>query len=967
MRSRIIVEERECRVRGGIVSGLVACVLALVLLVSAAQNAYAADSASMGSGTEQQVVHVGFFRFGGYHNMSGSGEKSGYGYDFLQMISGYANFRYVYVGYQKSWSDMLDMLDNGEIDMLTYGVKIPAYEGRFDFSEHSIGTSSEILTTSVNNTVFAANDYMPFDGMRVGMIQANNLKPALDAYATGKGISYTPVYYSDIDSMQAALKDGGEIDAMVADEMRVLSDEIVIDKFDTHDLYVMVRKGNTQLLDTVDESIRKLDAANPGWAIELKSKYFLSSVSAGLPVTLSESQSIQNLTSEGKTLKVLFNPVRYPLGYYQNGEARGALVDIFKRIASEYGLPYEFIKTDSVEEYNDLRKKGEADIVLDFVESTDEAEVLGYRLTSSYADSGYSSITTRDFNGTPQTVALITGSKSFYDIAKNINPKVKVTYYDDFDACVRAVKNGDVDCTYTYSITAQMYVLEDSKNRIKATQMNDQTFQFRMAMNSKTDMVLYGLLNKATHNLNSSDTEQTFNSYLLEAKRNYSFWNYLVDNPVLMISMIVVVLVILIGFIMAQRKNARKLEVSNDALNASRDALEGALVAANDANAAKTRFLSQMSHDIRTPLNGIIGMTEIAADNVDDPVRVTDALEKISTSSDHLLTLINDILDLNRIESGKMKIAHDPTDIRETIGQCIEVLKSSVINRKLEVVTEVEPIESPFVLTDALHIRQILINLISNAVKFTPDGGRVVFRVASHPDAKERNLLCRFEVADTGIGMGKEFQEQIFEAFVQEDAFDARTQFKGSGLGMAIVKQFVDMLEGTIEIESEPDMGTTVIVELPLEIDREWRRLREADGDEDASSEFDMDGLRILLVEDNPINREVAQVLLEGRGAIVETAVDGRVAVERFMASEPDEYQCILMDVMMPNMDGYEATEAIRELDRPDAKRVPIIAMTANAFAEDVRAALDSGMDAHVAKPIDLRTLLQTLAKLIRR
>jgi signal transduction histidine kinase/CheY-like chemotaxis protein len=953
------IQSSTGRTGGGAIRRLVSSFLAL--LFAAMCLCQPALASEMPASSGQQVVHVGFFQFEGYHEMNTAGEKSGYGYDFLQMIAGYANFKYIYVGYQKTWADMLDMLDSGEIDMLTYAVKLPQYEERFDFSEHSIGTSSAILTTSTSNTSFAANDYKPFNGMKVGFIRDANRKAAFDEYAKEKGFSYTPVYYADIAGMHAALAAGGEIDAMVSDELRVLSDEVIIDKFDRQDIYVMVKKGNTGLLHTIDEAIRKLNMADPGWNLDLKKKYFLSDYSASFSMTPAEIKYVESLTSSGKKLRVLFNPARYPFSYYKDGKAAGVLVDIFRNVASDYGLPYEFVKTDNVEEYYKLRKDDEADIILDFVESTDEAEVLGYRLTSSYADTNCSVITLNNFTGTPGTAAVVKGSAVFNEIAKGRNPRIRISDYDSFKDCVAAVKSGDVDCTYAYSITAQICVIEDKTNSIRATQLDAYGFQFRLAVNSNADMALYGLLNKATHSQNSSDTNELLNAYVIDAKRDYSLWNYFTDHPGVLITAISVVMLALIGFILFLKRNDRRLKASNDALEASRSALENALAEANNANASKTRFLSQMSHDIRTPLNGIIGMTSIAAANADDPQRVSDSLEKIRHSSDHLLTLINDILDLNRIESGKMTIAHDPTDIRATIDQCTEVLKGSIISRDLTVTIDTQRIEYPFVLTDALHIRQILINIISNAVKFTPDGGSIIFRAEGRQDAEGGTLLCRFEITDTGIGMSEEFQKHIFEAFVQEDAFNARTQYTGSGLGMSIVRQLVDMMGGSMDIKSELHVGTSIVVDLPFEIDKSAaERPKENLGIE---NQFDFSGIRVLLAEDNSINIEIAKNLLESRGMKVDTARDGKMAVEAFDASAVGEYRCILMDVMMPNMDGYEATRTIRAMERPDAKTIPIIAMTANAFAEDVQTALSNGMNDHIAKPVNERIVMETLAK----
>jgi len=295
------------------------------------------------------------------------------------------------------------------------------------------------------------------------------------------------------------------------------------------------------------------------------------------------------------------------------------------------------------------------------------------------------------------------------------------------------------------------------------------------------------------------------------------------------------------------------------------------------------------------------------------------------------------------------------------IGQCVDILNSSVSSRDLEVVAEVAPIANPFVLTDALHVRQVLINIISNAVKFTPDGGTITFRADCRPDPEGRRLLARFEVSDTGIGMSRDFQKHIYEAFTQADAYSARTQFRGSGLGMSIVRQFVDMLGGHIDIRSKLGNGTSVVVELPFEIDRDINAKETENPADSGAAQISFAGVRILLAEDNEINMEIARVMLESLDITVDQADDGLLAVDKFKSSAIGTYQCILMDVMMPNMNGYEATRTIRALDRPDAATVPIIAMTANAFSEDVKAALDSGMNAHIAKPVDPEVLTKTL------
>jgi signal transduction histidine kinase len=375
---------------------------------------------------------------------------------------------------------------------------------------------------------------------------------------------------------------------------------------------------------------------------------------------------------------------------------------------------------------------------------------------------------------------------------------------------------------------------------------------------------------------------------------------------------------------------------------------------ANSANAAKSNFLSHMSHDIRTPINGIVGMTSIAMKNQDNKEKVADCLSKISGSADHLLTLVNDVLDMSRIESGKVDIAHEPMDIRTMVDNCYSIIGGQIMSREITFQKEFNNIKHPHVLGDELHTRQILINILGNAVKFTPDGGTISFRVKEMTDDENRGLF-RFEIEDNGIGMTEEFQHHIFEAFSQADNNGSRTNYQGTGLGMAITKQFVDLMGGQISIRSKLSEGSCFTVDLTLDIDPEKR-------EENASAAVDdVAGMKILLVEDNMLNMEIAEEILEDEDVIVDTAENGQIAVNEFNDSKPGTYDAILMDIMMPVMNGYEATKAIRASEHPDAKTIPIIAMTANAYAEDVQAALASGMNAHIAKPINIPLLLSTL------
>ena len=390
--------------------------------------------------------------------------------------------------------------------------------------------------------------------------------------------------------------------------------------------------------------------------------------------------------------------------------------------------------------------------------------------------------------------------------------------------------------------------------------------------------------------------------------------------------------------------------------------LEDAVHTAENANRAKTTFLNNMSHDIRTPMNAIIGFTNIALKQDPKP-EVRNCLDKISNSSEHLLTLINDVLDISRIESGKVKFAPIPVDIRTVADTVLGIMQGFLHDRSIVFRTNLEVPEMPYVLADAVRIREVLVNILGNAVKFTEDGGSIEFDTSYHPGEDDRHMMVRYRISDTGVGMTEEFTEHIFDEFSQEES-SARTQYKGTGLGMAITKRYVDLMSGTICVESEKGRGSTFTVEIPLELtDGENVQKQEL-----PMAEANLRGVKVLLAEDNELNAEIAMVQLEELGIQVTRAADGKEAVKIFEESSPDTFDMIFMDVMMPEMNGYEATAAIRAIkNHPDACRIPIIAMTANAFAEDVQASLDAGMNGHIAKPIVMDEVKKAITRNVNR
>ena len=387
--------------------------------------------------------------------------------------------------------------------------------------------------------------------------------------------------------------------------------------------------------------------------------------------------------------------------------------------------------------------------------------------------------------------------------------------------------------------------------------------------------------------------------------------------------------------------------------------LQEALEQANVASAAKSRFISSMSHDIRTPMNAIMGYTVIALTKEPKP-DVKDCLKKINNSANHLLTLINDVLEISRIESGKMTANPTRTNLPAMLDEVVDIAQGFIANRKLELKVNRAKMAIPDVLVDEIRVREVLINVLGNAVKYTKDGGTITFSTEMRKGNTSSDIVVIFTVADTGIGMSKDFQAHMFDNFTQENT-DARTQYNGTGLGLAISKKYVDLLGGTITVDSKKNIGTTFTIEIPMTL----TTTKPLNSEESANS--DISGLHILLVEDNELNAEIAQTLLETAGAKTTVAHNGEQALEVFQNHAPKTFDAVLMDVMMPVMDGLTATRAIRNLDRPDAKTIPIIAMTANAFAEDVEKCIAAGMDAHIAKPVEIETIKRVICKYVSK
>ena len=500
--------------------------------------------------------------------------------------------------------------------------------------------------------------------------------------------------------------------------------------------------------------------------------------------------------------------------------------------------------------------------------------------------------------------------------------------------------------TYTHGSSFEncIQVLEEQGNSIVNAELNGEEYYLCLHQMEDSDWVL---LLAIPAQFVATNTQILVNSVV----KTFLF------AGIALVFIIIIILVIVMR--MKQQEQLYRQEQANrEKLEVSRRQTEEAFLVAEKASAAKSTFLNNMSHDIRTPMNAIIGFTNIALKQSPTP-EIKSCLNKISDSSEHLLALINDVLDISRIESGKIIYAPTPVDIVEVSNSVLTIMYGYLSNRSITFKTELEEPQSRYLLTDAVRVREVLVNILGNAVKFTKDGGTITYTVSYHPGEDERHINVRYQVSDNGIGMAEDFVEHVFDEFSQED-HGARTQYKGTGLGMAITKKYVDLMGGTISVESKKGIGSTFTVEFPMEI----TDAREIEKKDYSVNKIDLLGLKILMAEDNDLNAEIAIVQLEELGIKITRAADGEEAVRIFKENPQGRFGLILMDVMMPKMNGYEATRAIRHLDdRPDGRKIPIIAMTANAFAEDVQASLDAGMNGHISKPIVMDEVIKTITR----
>ena len=922
-------------------------ILALIMLLLVPVSAYASETKSGGNTTqaieeENKTVRVGYFPYANFQEGGFGEHKQGAGYEYLQKISYITGWRYEYV--YASFKECLDMLADGKIDILGSVSYTPERAESIDYSTYAAGTERYWIYTREDHMNLTEGDLKQMNGCRIGVADGSYQKELLGKWLDSNQIQAETVVCKGYDEMVEKL-DTDELDALVVPELSVNSDFIAIANIGASDCYFGVSKSRPDLLKELNSAQEEINNTEPDYSSELYARYEGKSV---INYALNKEEK-QWLDAHENTIRVGYLKDNLPFCGEENGKLTGILGTVLDTVQEKYEITIKAVPCSTGVEMNEALQSGEIDIAGPIIRDFYTQEQFQVVLTDAIFDITPVVIYKgNEYSSSLSTIAATETSLYSELMVSLLFPDAEIKQYGTQEECLEAVANGKVGATVIPSSKINLLNESPLTQSLSFAEMakRQELGMFTTRENRRAATIINKAIEQSSNILNGvvlaqnsvSEKEMTLQDVLAE----YA------DLAIGVSFVVIFVLLLLVYSLSVSRK--KQMEALKEAQNA------------NAANIAKTTFLNHMSHDIRTPMNAIVGFTDIAMKRKPDK-EVEDCLKKIRQSSEYLMTLMNDVLDISRIESGKLEYKPIPVDLRDMINTVLSIARGYTENRDLNFCVSREEFKNPYVMADELRIREVLLNIISNAVKFTKDGGSISFVAENAPGNDEQHVIVRYRISDTGIGMSEEFLDRIFDEFSQENN-GARTSYKGTGLGMAIAKQYVDLMGGKIEVSSSQGVGSTFTVEIPLLIAEHVRTEKE----EKLRKDMDLHGLHVLLAEDNDLNAELAVDLLEEKGMIVTRTADGKSALAQFCNTAPGTFDLILMDIMMPEMNGYETTKAIRNLpDRPDGKKIPIIAMTANAFAEDVQAALNAGMDDHVAKPVDMSILIAVITKHIER
>ena len=1044
-----------------------------------------------------KTIRAGWFEDS--YNITGeNGQRSGYGYEYQQSIAAYTGWSYDYVN--AGWSDLLKMIENQEIDLMSGVSYTEERAEKMLFSELPMGEERYYLYADLNSTDISASDLKSLNGKRVGLLEGSIHATQFYDWEEKHDLQLEHVSITGLEDAFDKLN-AHEIDCLVSAETPQLVEfgTSAIVQIGGSGIYFAINKNRPDIKEELDNAMRKLQSDKPFYADELYQRYLSATAAAIL-----SSDETEWVTQHGKIRIGWLNPdPGISVVDSASGEMVGVLKDYVKAAENCLGdqsLEFELVECSSQEDLIQALKDNRIDMIFHFSQNPSAAEENGFILSKTALTADMAAVTAQNYfnENAENTVAIEKGKLSLKWYVSYNYPKWKIIEYDSTEEAVRAVRSGEADC-FVDEIGRLKKYIEDKKLYVTSL-MQQCNISFATGLENT---VLMSILNKTLDTMSTAMLSGALSMYENSGQK-VTLTEFIKENLLAVAVILIVIFLFILAIILSSlrksrdaeekaKKAAKQSQELNKKLQESHKELEVALLRAESANSAKTTFLNNMSHDIRTPMNAIIGFTSLAASHVDNKDKVKEYLSKISTSSEHLLSLINDILDMSRIESGKVKINENPLHLPDLLHDIRTIVQPNIASKQLDFLIDTVDVRDEDIIADKLRLTQVLLNILSNGIKFNKIGGTIGIRVKQLKTAPTGYGNYQFIIRDTGIGMKPEFQEHIFESFSREETSTV-SGIQGTGLGMAITKNIVDMMGGTITVKSEEGKGSEFTVNLTFKLTgktrtyvkvdhlqglkvlvadddtdtclsissmlteigmrSEWtvsgkeavirakhsmeigdefyayiidwlmpdmngietvRRIRRVIGDSkpiiiltaydwsdveeeareagvtafcekplfmsqlrdllsnpvpapkaDSEKRSDCNGKRILLVEDNELNQEIAQTILEDAGFVIETAGNGMTAVEKMEQAVPGQYSLILMDIQMPIMNGYEAAKRIRALKDPEIASVPIVAMTANAFDEDREKSYEAGMNGHLAKPVSVETLMDMIYKNMR-
>ena len=912
---------------------------------------------------QPQTIRVGSFE-DTFNYVDKNGVRRGYGYELMQALAGYTGWKFEYV--KCDWSNCFDKLENGEIDIMGDISYTDERAQKMLFPDEPMGEEKYILYADLSDTDIGTSDFKSMDGKRVGVLMGTEPEIMLTEWENKNGIHTEHVNVNNDDDVEKKLANH-EIDCFVSLEESTWSEQGIssVTTIGKSGIYFAINKERSNIKTELDYAMRQLEQDSPFFKADLYKKYF----------TL---DYIQVLTGKEKVWVEEHGGIQ--IGFLNNdpaifsmdeetGKLTGMLAEYIsyaKDCLGNQTLEFNIHAYDDYDEMIQALQNREIDMIFYVGRNPYFAEQNGYALTNTAWTYSLMAVTDEE-KFDENKVYTVAVPKEKYALKQHIAfsyPEWKLVDCDSLDNAADMVIQEKADCFLMGASQALIYDNSQNFKSVPLTKTMEACFTVREGEGS-----LLSILNKTLKAMPSDMLTSALAIYDSTADK-VTFSDFIKDNLLVFLATVGFLALSIIGIILVLLRKARKAEaVAKLAAKDTKklnDKLEIALKKAEDASLAKTRFLNNMSHDIRTPMNVILGYAQLMEDELKgkDMPETSEHLEKLKQSGNLLLSIINNVLDMAKIESGKMEINENYGRLGAIRQSLFEIFEDEAKKKNLALHYTIN-VEHEHILTDTTKVKEIFVNILGNAIKYTPPGGSVIMSVEELPCNEPGYIIVRNRVSDTGIGMSEDYLTEIFEAFTHEQN-TTKSKIAGTGLGMSVVKKYVDLLGGTIEGESELGKGSTFTVTLKHKIADESYYVKKHLEESGISREILKDR-SILLVEDNDLNAEIAAVILERAGLKVERVEDGLQCISRITEMPAGTYDIILMDIQMPKMDGYKATQTIRNLSDQEKACIPIIAMTANAFEEDKRAAIAAGMNGHIAKPIQVDKLLSILAEMIRQ